>query len=155
MKTLLLNVLILLLTFSCFGQTNVSLVTYPPLGSAINPAARGSVQACAYDGSSSNYVMLDFAGQSGFLLLTNNAVLWPNNLPSSTYAYLDYNLYVVSTATNVYTISFFGSSVIQATNFYQPQQSQAGWQFGATMYKFHSVGTNVMVEGGSPIYYHR
>lgn len=151
-------IILILLVSSAFAQTNNPITNQVNIPSGGFPYSIGpyqSVQTCTYDGTSSNFVMIDFNYNSGFIIMTNNMVIWPQNTPSDLTLCGNYNLYVVSLVTNIYTVTFITNSVIVATNFYQPQQKQAGWQFGATMYKFRSIGSNVMVEGGNPIYYHR
>ena len=136
------------------AQSNITVLTNNASRPAWDSAING-METLGYDGSTNNYVRLDMTKSGGVLVLTNNATLWCDNLPSSVSLKFEYTLIVASLNTNVYTISFYtNQGVMLGTNWGQPLIMQTGWTVAGTDYDLMAVGTNVVCKG-YPTYYHR
>ena len=140
----------------CSGhaQTNINIITNngdrPAWDSSVN-----GMESLAYDKTTNNYVRIDMTRSGGILVLTNNAILWCDNLSSSVSVKFNYELIVASLSTNVYTVSFYtNQGVMLGTNWGQPLTMQTGWSVAGTSYELIAVGTNIVCKG-YPTYYHR
>lgn len=108
-------------------------------------------QQLIYDGSSSNFVRLDMTMTGGYLLLTNNACIWADNLPNSTLARQEYLLSIVAVKTNQFTLTTHWNSnpIHICTNFFNPITNTAaraltnGWT--ATVYEIQCIGPSSII----------